>query len=79
MTKLIKSDTTKLIIALIAGAVFGGVMKMFPPWFYVDDIIVNGVFKLFGNGFIELIKMTVMPLIFVSLVCGISSFGDTKN
>lgn len=79
MTKLIKSDTTKLIIALIAGAVFGGVMKMFPPWFYVDDIIVNGVFKLFGNGFIELIKMTVMPLIFVSLVCGISSFGDTKK
>ncbi len=54
-------------------------MKLLPSWMYIDDIIVNGFFKLLGNGFIELVKMTVMPLVFVSLVCGVSSFGDTKK
>ncbi len=79
MTKVLKNSTTQLFIGLIFGVVFGGVMKILPPWVYVDDVIVNGLFKLLGNGFIELIKMTVMPLVFVSIVCGISSFGDTKK
>ena len=35
--------------------------------------------RLLGTGFINLIKMTVIPLVFVSLICGISSFGDTKK
>lgn len=54
-------------------------MKFLPPSVYIDDIIINGILKLLGSGFIELIKMTVMPLIFVSLVCGVSSFSDSKK
>lgn len=79
MSKLFKNSTTQLFIALFFGIVFGIIMKALPAWVYIDDIIVNGLFKLVGNGFIELIKMTVVPLIFTSLVCGISSFSDTKK
>ena len=79
MFKFLKNSTAKLFIALILGAAFGGIMKILPPWSYVDDIMVNAVLKLLGNGFIELIKMTVVPLIFTSIVCGIASFGDTKK
>ncbi len=79
MTKILKNTTFQLIASLILGVIFGGLMKLLPSWMYIDDIIVNGFFKLLGNGFIELVKMTVMPLVFVSLVCGVSSFGDTKK
>lgn len=79
MSKLFKNSTTQLFIALFFGIAFGTLMKALPAWIYIDDIIVNGLFKLVGNGFIELIKMTVVPLIFTSLVCGISSFSDTKK
>ena len=79
MNKLLKNSTVLLIISLILGIGFGLFMKSLPPEAYVDDILVNGLFKLLGTGFIELVKMTVMPLVFVSLVCGIASFGDTKK
>jgi Na+/H+-dicarboxylate symporter len=36
-------------------------------------------FKLFGTIFINLIKMVVVPLIFLALVSGITSMGDTAN
>ncbi len=79
MRKFLKNSTAMLMVSLVLGIIFGLIMKMLPPEVYVDDIIVNGVFRLIGTGFIELIKMTVIPLVFVSLVCGISSFGDTKK
>ena len=79
MTKILRNNTFQIIFALVLGVIFGGAMKILPPHVYVDDIIVNGILKLLGNGFIELVKMTVMPLVFVSLVCGVSSFGDSKK
>lgn len=38
-----------------------------------------GLIEFLGNGFINLIKMTVVPLVFISLVCGMSTFGDAKK
>ena len=63
MSKLFKNSTTQLFIALFFGIAFGIIMKALPAWVYIDDIIVNGLFKLVGNGFIELIKMTVVHLL----------------
>ncbi len=79
MKKILKNNTFLLISGLILGIIFGFVMKFLPNSWYIDDIIVNGVMRLLGSGFIGLIKMTVIPLVFVSLICGISSFGDTKK
>lgn len=34
---------------------------------------------VFGNGFIRLMQMLVVPLVFCSLVCGAMAIGDTKT
>ena len=72
--------TTKIFIALIAGAIFGIVLCYVVPASSVkDDIIVDGVLHVIGQGFIRLMKMLVVPLVFCSLVCGSMSIGDTKK
>ena len=72
--------TTKIFIALLAGAVFGIVLcYMVPAGHIKDDIIVEGVLYVVGQGFIRLMKMLVVPLVFCSLVCGSMAIGDTKK
>ncbi len=72
--------TTQIFIGLIAGLIVGIVFNLFIPNGYVrDTVIVNGIFYVIGNGFIRLMKMLVVPLVFASLVCGASSIGDTKS
>ncbi len=72
--------TTKIFIALLAGAVFGIVLcYMVPSGHVKDDIIVEGILYVIGQGFIRLMKMLVVPLVFCSLVCGSMAIGDTKK
>ena len=72
--------TTKIFIALILGAIVGVFMHYAIPEGYVrDKIIVNGIFYVFGTGFIRLMQMLVVPLVFCSLVCGSMAIGDTKT
>lgn len=72
--------TTMIFIALIAGALTGILMHYYVPAGYIrDDIIVNGVFYILGQGFIRLMQMLVVPLVFCSLICGASAIGDTKT
>lgn len=72
--------TTKIFIGLILGLVVGVIMNLWVPASYVrDTILVNGVFHVVGTGFIRLMKMLVVPLVFCSLVCGSAAIGDTKS
>lgn len=75
-----RSLTTIIFISLIAGAVFGIVLHSFVPAGKVrDDIIINGIFYVIGNGFIRAMQMLVVPLVLCSLVCGSMAIGDTKT
>lgn len=72
--------TSKIFISLLAGALFGVILcYVIPAGHIKDDIIVNGVLYVLGQGFIKLMKMLVVPLVFCSLVCGSMSIGDTKK
>lgn len=74
------SLTTKIFIGLIGGLILGIVFNLFVPRSYVrDTIFVDGIFNVIGNGFIRLMKMLVVPLVFCSLVCGSSAIGDTVS
>lgn len=74
------SLTTKIFIALIVGAVTGVIIRYLIPAGYIrDDIIVNGIFAVLGQGFIRLMQMLVVPLVFCSLVTGAMSIGDTEK
>ena len=72
--------TTKIFIALIAGAVVGIALNMFASNVdFVQNILVNGVFYVVGQGFIRLMQMLVVPLVFCSLICGATAIGDSKT
>ena len=72
--------TTKIFIALLAGAILGIVLcYLVPDSSFKKDVIVEGILYVIGQGFIRLMKMLVVPLVFCSLVCGSMAIGDTKK
>ena len=57
-----------IFIALLAGALAGVIINyLIPSNYVVDDIIVQGVFYIVGQGFIRLMRMLVVPLVFCSV------------
>ena len=72
--------TSKIFIALILGAICGVILHyLVPAGTFKDELLINGVFYIVGNGFLRLMQMLVVPLVFCSLVCGASAIGDTKT
>lgn len=70
--------SAKIFIAMILGAIAGLILNFAgnPEWSQIW--LIEGVFKVVGQIFISLLKMLVVPLVFVSLVCGSSSLSDPK-
>ncbi|WP_455617109.1 dicarboxylate/amino acid:cation symporter [Eisenbergiella sp.] len=80
MKKKKRNLTTIIFAALILGAAAGLALNLWVPQGYVrDEVIVNGIFYVIGQGFIRLMQMLVVPLVFCSLVCGSMAIGDTKR
>ena len=72
--------STKIFMALIVGALLGvGIHYFMPAGYLRDTIIIEGVFYVVGQGFIRLMQMLVVPLVFCSLICGSMAIGDTKT
>jgi Na+/H+-dicarboxylate symporter len=45
----------------------------------IDDWLVGGLFDVVGRIFVASLKLLVVPLVFVSLVCGSSTLGDSAR
>ncbi|MSS64939.1 dicarboxylate/amino acid:cation symporter [Velocimicrobium porci] len=72
--------TSKIFISLLLGAVAGVLMHYYlPAGTLKDTVLINGIFYVVGNGFLRLMQMLVVPLVFCSLICGSMSIGDTKK
>lgn len=72
MTKKIKSSLAiQIFAALIIGIIVGIAFQANPA--AADKFI-----KPFGTLFLNLIKMVIVPLVFVSIVSGVCSMGDMK-
>ena len=72
--------STQIFIALLLGALLGVVIHYWIPSSYIKDtVIVEGVLYVIGQGFIRLMQMLVVPLVFCSLICGSMAIGDTKT
>lgn len=79
-TKKKLSLSTLIFTALLLGALFGvGLHYLIPTGHIRDDIIIEGMLYVVGQGFIRLMQMLVVPLVFCSLVCGSMAIGDTKT
>ncbi|MGR5544872.1 dicarboxylate/amino acid:cation symporter [Vibrio sp. PNB22_2_2] len=76
-TKKPMSLTSRVILGMVAGILTGFVIRtLFADNGFVDAYIVNGLFEVGGQIFVASLKMLVVPLVFVSLVCGTSSLKD---
>ncbi|WP_206500193.1 dicarboxylate/amino acid:cation symporter [Vibrio paracholerae] len=79
-TKKPLSLTAKVILGMVAGILTGfAIRALFAGNGFVDAYIVNGLFDVGGKIFIASLKMLVVPLVFVSLVCGTSSLKDLST
>ena len=68
-----------IFIALVAGTAVGTACNYaVPTGSAVDEVMIEGLFYLVGQGFIRLMQMLVAPLVFCSIVCGAASIGSGK-
>ena len=69
---------------ILIGMILGFIVGLFLN-FYVNDpfikntVFIDNIFYLGGTGFIRLMKMLVVPLVFFSIVVGVSSISDIKK
>src|SRR3982750_2469893 len=66
--RLSKNLTVQVVVAIRRGAVMGGTNK--PLGLALQPL---------ADGFLKLIKMIVGPIIFLTIVVGITSMGDLKK
>ncbi|HCE2680487.1 TPA: dicarboxylate/amino acid:cation symporter [Vibrio parahaemolyticus] len=72
--------TSRVILGMVAGILTGfAIRTLFADNGFVDAYIVNGLFEVGGQIFVASLKMLVVPLVFVSLVCGTSSLKDLST
>ena len=72
--------TSQILLALAAGSTLGLLINFFAaPDSWLHEILVGSVFATIGTLFINSLKMMVVPLVFVSLVTGVSALGDTSK
>jgi len=73
--------TKQILVAMVLGFTIGALIHGF-DWSesaFVGEFLVGGIFSLGGQIFIKTLKLLVVPLVFVSLVCGASSLAGGNN
>jgi len=85
------SLTTRIVIGMISGIALGSFLQWLMPngtdlvfnlFFFelsLQNFLVNGVLEVIGQIFMASLRMLVVPLVFVSLVCGVCSLQDTTK
>lgn len=83
--------TARIFIGMLLGITIGGFLKfisddsgdfsfsVFDSEFSTYTFLVEGIFTVVGTLFINALKMLVVPLVFVSLVCGTASLSDPSK
>ena len=71
--------TKKILIAMAVGVSLGAILQLtgLNESQFIQDYVVNGLIDSGGRIFVTLLKMMVVPLVFVSLVCGAANLGVT--
>lgn len=66
-----------ILIAIIAGAVAGLILNQLSDKNFIQEYLIEGILDWGGKAFINALKMLVVPVVFVSLVCGTFSMDHT--
>ena len=69
-----------ILIGMVLGLFFGLFLNFYVHDHFIKNIVLmDNVFYLGGNAFIRLMKMLVVPLVFCSIVVGVSSISDIRK
>ncbi|MGC1508788.1 dicarboxylate/amino acid:cation symporter [Ketobacter sp.] len=78
--------TIRIFLGLILGFGIGVLMFYLNHHFpdttfshFNDTYLINGVFHVVGKIFVNLLKLMIVPLVLVSLVCGVIASGESKS
>jgi len=73
--------TRYILIGMIAGIVVGLVLygSGLSENGVVDRFFLGGILKFLGDVFVRSLKLLVVPLVFVSLVCGTAAMDDVRK
>jgi Na+/H+-dicarboxylate symporter len=77
----------RIVIAMLLGLLSGALLnvifslEVLPEALAasLDSLLVNGLFDTLGQIFVRSLKLLVVPLVFVSLICGVSSLGNNSR
>ena len=69
-----------ILISMLLGLIVGLILNFWvSDPFIKDTLLVKNLFYLGGNLFIKLMKMLVVPLVFCSIVVGVTSISDIRK
>ena len=71
--------TRNILIAMLLGISLGIILNKIPRISHIDVYLVDGLLDIGGKIFIAALKMLVVPIVFVSLVCGTCKLNDTQR
>lgn len=77
--------TYQILIGMLIGVVIGMLLRAIhlnveeSARLIVDDFLISGVLEFIGKAFLALLKVLVVPLVFVSLVCGTAALDDIRR
>jgi len=74
---LLSNLTTQIMIAMVLGIVLGIIVKN--NFSVAAAIEFSGYIKMLATIFIRLVQMIIAPLVFTTLVVGITKLGDLKS
>lgn len=74
--------TAQVVIAMLLGITLGlliNISGLNAAGSFVNEYIVNGLFKAVGTLFVNALKMLVVPLVLFSLICGVCGIGNLNT
>ena len=70
------SLSSKIFLSLLAGLILGCLVNIFGLY---ENINIGGVIDIPGKIFVSSLKMLIVPVVFFSIVCGISNLGNMSS
>ena len=70
--------TRQIVTAMLAGIVLGVALNQLGSGPWLQTFVVDGILHVIGSVFVAALKMMVVPLVFVSLVAGVTALSDLK-
>ncbi len=74
------SLTMRIVIGMFTGILIGAIIQfLLADSEFIQEYIVEGIFLVGGKIFVNSLKMLVVPLVFISLICGTCSLSDPSK